>query len=1143
MAISEHWVYENRLSCLSDISHTHNCFARASNLASAENYGAGRGQGGIALFWDKSIKGVSTVADIVLDRACAIRLQMSSGAIFYFVSVYLPAMGCSESLDSALDDITELVESRETDANVIVLGDFNGDVGSSGGPRGTRRATPRGEKVANFFNRHSLIPVNMQYITRGPVDTYEGQVNGSTLDYIAVPHELMDSVTNSLVHEWAALNTSDHVPISVTLSLNIATRTNDDSKTVGHIKWNKLTAWDKFCKYQCVLEPLLIEIEANFNNSLKLPSDIDRAFSKLIAAIHCVAETLPHSKFKKNLRPYWNCELSHLKCKKVASYKQWVAAGRPRAGSNNLYAVYKSDKKLFHSTLKRLSKEYENQEILEAVRSAEFNRNSFWKLISTARKSPIKGVTAIRRTDKVVVHEVHEVLDVWASHFLSIGTPKCDSKFDDVHFRSVTEFVEEYNRGHEDDRFLDTPFSINEVSKAISTLHSGKAPGFDGVMSEHLSYAGPILTGILCNLYNSVRRTEYIPLCFKLGVQIPLYKGKDTCVLDPNNYRGITLLPTFNKLFEILLWQRMKDWWHDECIMSELQGACREGASCIHTAFILRETIATSMESSRHCFVAFFDVAKAFDTVWIDGLFKQMFDLGISGKTWRLLYRGYLNFKCCVKIQGSFSEWYEPRCGIHQGGFMSLMKYAIFINSLLVDLKKSGLCCKIYRTPSTPLGYADDVATCCLSKQRLDKAMALVHAHGCTWRYDLNAKKSGVLVYGESIKEHECNSVDRIFKLGPNRVNERVNYDHVGIRNTIFNSDISGIEERISKGRRSFNSVAGIGVRKGGITMATCNVIFWSIVVPTTLYGCELWILDDPLLNVIEEFQNYIGKRVQRFHPKVPNVCSYYGLGWMRLERIIQIRKLMFIRTILIMDENSLTKKMFCERAEVYFSEDHVGTENGPKSIVFDLLEVSALFGMLDEVKGMVQTQRFYPKSVWREMVWKRGWALEDVYWRIEKHLHKSLDILSNVSPIVRYLPWWSISDKYPKHMKDCEILSRIVCHASLLRDDDFKYKNQIGTNRMCNLCDRFEIENARHFILLCPYFAQQRNLMLLEIEAVTGTTGHNFFDDDIDMLYRILGRPNSSLNAMQSETILLIILRTIASMYRENIRQKKGVG
>ena len=79
------------------------------------------------------------------------------------------------------------------------------------------------------------------------------------------------------------------------------------------------------------------------------------------------------------------------------------------------------------------------------------------------------------------------------------------------------------------------------------------------------------------------------------------------------------------------------------------------------------------------------------------------------------------------------------------------------------------------------------------------------------------------------------------------------------------------------------------------------------------------------MLTLIEEFQHYIGKRVQRFHPKVPNVCSYYGLGWMRLERIIQIRKLMFIPTILIMDDNSLTRKIFCERAEVYFSDDNIG--------------------------------------------------------------------------------------------------------------------------------------------------------------------------------------------------------------------------
>ena len=181
--------------------------------------------------------------------------------------------------------------------------------------------------------------------------------------------------------------------------------------------------------------------------------------------------------------------------------------------------------------------------------------------------------------------------------------------------------------------------------------------GFDDVVSEHLLYAGPLLTDLLCVLYNSILENECIPECFRRVVQVPLYKGKDTCVLDVNNYRGITLLPTYNKRFEILIWHRLKEWWQSERVISNLQGACREGFSCIHTAFSLRETVAASMEDTGKCFVAFFDVAKAFDTVWIDGLFKQMYDLGISGKTWRLLYRCYIGFKCCVKIQGTFSEW------------------------------------------------------------------------------------------------------------------------------------------------------------------------------------------------------------------------------------------------------------------------------------------------------------------------------------------------------------------------------------------------------------------------------------------------------------------------------------------------------
>ena len=154
-----------------------------------------------------------------------------------------------------------------------------------------------------------------------------------------------------------------------------------------------------------------------------------------------------------------------------------------------------------------------------------------------------------------------------------------------------------------------------------------------------------------------------------------------------NIYRGITLLTNFNKIFEILLWGRLEKWWSDNRVISDLQGACRKGQSCIHTAYLLQETVSTALERHKSVFVAFYDVSKAFDTVWTDGLFSKLYDMGIKGKCWRLFYRTYQDFYCKVKISDRTSGWYQMCCGIHQGGFFSLVKYAAFINGLLIQLQ------------------------------------------------------------------------------------------------------------------------------------------------------------------------------------------------------------------------------------------------------------------------------------------------------------------------------------------------------------------------------------------------------------------------------------------------------------------------
>ena len=54
-------------------------------------------------------------------------------------------------------------------------------------------------------------------------------------------------------------------------------------------------------------------------------------------------------------------------------------------------------------------------------------------------------------------------------------------------------------------------------------------------------------------------------------------------------------------------------------------------SGCIKASFTILETINHMLERGSKMFSCFHEVRKAFDIVWIDGLFS---DLGINGKLW-----------------------------------------------------------------------------------------------------------------------------------------------------------------------------------------------------------------------------------------------------------------------------------------------------------------------------------------------------------------------------------------------------------------------------------------------------------------------------------------------------------------------------
>ena len=76
------------------------------------------------------------------------------------------------------------------------------------------------------------------------------------------------------------------------------------------------------------------------------------------------------------------------------------------------------------------------------------------------------------------------------------------------------------------------------------------------------------------------------------------------------------------------------------------------------------------------------DFRKAFDSVYLNGLWGKMFKLGINGKLLRIVKNMYSQVKSCVRGCNSYSEFFECAIGLKQGEVLSPILFSLFIEDL-----------------------------------------------------------------------------------------------------------------------------------------------------------------------------------------------------------------------------------------------------------------------------------------------------------------------------------------------------------------------------------------------------------------------------------------------------------------------------